>query len=50
VSMFEEPGAGKSHAGICAGDAGEPAFLLRRTLKIKAYNEYVPQNMNLSKV
>ncbi len=22
VSMFEEPGAGKSHAGICAGDAG----------------------------
>ena len=22
VSMFEEPGAGKSHAGICAGGAG----------------------------
>lgn len=22
VSMFEEPCAGKSHAGICAGDAG----------------------------
>ncbi len=22
VSMFEEPCAGKTHAGICAGDAG----------------------------
>jgi hypothetical protein len=22
VSMFEEPGAGKSHAGICTGGAG----------------------------
>ncbi len=25
--MTEEPGAGKPHAGICAGGAGQPAFL-----------------------
>jgi hypothetical protein len=31
----EEPSAGKLHAGICAGDGGQPPFLPRR----RAYNK-----------
>jgi hypothetical protein len=34
VSMIEEPGAGKPHAGIWAGGVGQPAFLLQRATKI----------------
>ena len=30
ASPTEEPGAGKPHAGICAGGVGEPASLPRR--------------------
>lgn len=29
ASDFEEPGAGKPHAGICEGAAGQPAVLPR---------------------
>jgi len=27
ASTTEEPGAGKPHAGVCTGGAGQPAFL-----------------------
>jgi len=37
--MIEEPGAGILHAGICAGGAGQPAFLPRQTTR-----EAVPVN------
>jgi hypothetical protein len=34
ASCLEEPGAGKLHAGICEGGAGQPASLPRHvTLK-----------------
>ena len=41
ASCPEEPGAGKLHAGICEGGAGQPASLPRQTLVTGSENDTV---------
>jgi putative intracellular protease/amidase len=39
ASCSEEPGAGKLHAGICEGGAGQPASLPRQVMPFRIEDE-----------